>query len=95
MHYDERPRCLIHVTRKHLARIFKLKARPHELTNDDIRIMVNEYIEDWKMEQFIANSRGNDHERRGDNERRAVQRILQSSEKSYDEETEAVILLGN
>jgi hypothetical protein len=73
----------------------KLKARPHELTNDDIRIMVNEYIEDRKMEQFIANSRGDDHERRGDNERRAVQRILRSSEKSHDEETEAVILLGN
>jgi hypothetical protein len=65
------------------------------MMSHDICIMVNKYIEDWKMEQFIVNSRGDDHERRGDNERCAVQRILRSSEKSYDEETEAVILLGN
>ncbi|OJA14324.1 hypothetical protein AZE42_09835 [Rhizopogon vesiculosus] len=52
----------------------KLKTGLHELTNDDICIMVDQYIEDWKMEQFIANLRVNDHERQslGDHGRRAI-----------------------
>ncbi|OJA12390.1 hypothetical protein AZE42_11779 [Rhizopogon vesiculosus] len=41
----------------------KLKTGPHELTNDDIHIMVDQYIEDRKMEQFIANLGVDDHER--------------------------------
>lgn len=73
----------------------KLKTGPHELTNDDIRIMVDQYMEDRKMEQIIANLRVDDHERRslGDNGRRVVRG--KNREKSHEEETEAVILLGN
>lgn len=76
----------------------KPAAQAHELTNDDIRVLVETYIEDRRVEQYIKDRRmGNDLEIEPSSaeKRKCTARAKLDSDKLHDEETHAVVILAN